>query len=108
MITDIMPAFTMQQKKVDVFTSAADMISMDGYVVNKVGTLQIALAAQYNRIPYFVTGQPNLSHPTIDSVTIEERNPNLVMDSLGTRTTLEGVKGIILLLILLRLNCVMV
>ena len=57
---------------------------MDGYVVNKVGTLQIALAAQYNGIPYFVTGQPNLSHPTIDSVTIEERNPNLVMDSLGT------------------------
>ncbi len=29
----------------------------------------------------------------MESVTIEERDPLLVMDALGTRTTLPGVKG---------------
>lgn len=92
-ITDNMPAYTMHQKKVDVFTSAADVISMDGYVVNKVGTFQIALAAQYWGIPYYATGTPNLGHPTIDTVVIEERDPNLVIESLGVKTVLDGVKG---------------
>lgn len=92
-ITDNMPAWVMKQKEVDVFTSAADVITMDGHVVNKVGTFQAALAAHYWGLPYFVTGTPNRSHPTVDTVTIEERDPELTMESLGTRTTAEGVKG---------------
>ena len=92
-ITDNMPGYVIHKKNVDVFTSAADVISMDGYVVNKVGTFQIALACQYWGVPYFVTGTPNRAHPTIDTVEIEERDPALAMDSLGVRTTMEGVKG---------------
>ncbi|MEG1620518.1 MAG: S-methyl-5-thioribose-1-phosphate isomerase [Oscillospiraceae bacterium] len=92
-ITDNMPAFVMKEKNVDVFTSAADVITMDGYVVNKIGTFQIALAANYWGIPYYVTGTPDISHPTIDTVKIEQRDPLLVMESLGTKTTMEGVKG---------------
>ncbi len=46
-ITDNMPATVMQNECVDVFTSAADAISLDGYVVNKVGTFQIAIVAKY-------------------------------------------------------------
>ncbi len=92
-ITDNMPGFIMKDKQVDVFTSAADVISMDGYVVNKVGTFQIALAAAYHNIPYFVTGTPSPAHETIDSVKIEYRDPNLVMDAMGTKVTKEGVKA---------------
>ncbi len=92
-ITDNMPAYVIGKKNVDVFTSAADVISMDGYVVNKVGTFQIALAAHHYGVPYFVTGTPNDDHPTIDTVTIEERDPHLAMDALGVKTTMEGVKG---------------
>jgi len=92
-ISDNMPGFTMREKHVDLFTSAADVITMDGHIVNKVGTFQIALAASYWGIPYFVTGSPNPSHPDMSSVAIEERDPLLVMDALGTRTTMEGVKG---------------
>ena len=92
-ITDNMPGYVMREKKVDVFTSAADVISMDGYVVNKVGTFQIALAASYWGIPYFATGIPNLHHSTIDTVEIELRDPALAMDALGTKTTMDGVKG---------------
>ena len=92
-ISDNMPAYTMHEKKVDLFTSAADVITLDGHVVNKVGTFQIALAASYWGIPYYTTGSPNPSHPDISSVVIEERDPLLVMDAMGTRTTMEGVKG---------------
>lgn len=92
-ITDNMPGFIMKEKKVDVFTSAADVITMDGHVVNKVGTFQIALAAAYHNIPYFVTGTPNPSHPTIDSVKIEYRDPAQVMEFMGTKITMKGVKA---------------
>lgn len=92
-ITDNMPGYTMKHKNVDLFTSAADVITMDGYIVNKIGTFQIALAAHYWGIPYYVTGTPNLSHPTIDTVKIEERDPEQALYALGKRTAMEGVKG---------------
>ncbi len=92
-ITDNMPGFAMKEKHVDLFTSAADVITLDGHIVNKVGTFQIALAASYWNVPYYVTGSPNPSHPDMSSVVIEERDPLLVMDAMGTRTTMEGVKG---------------
>lgn len=92
-ISDNMPAYTMKMKQVDVFTSAADVITMDGHVVNKVGTFQIALAAEYWGIPYFATGTPNAAHPDMKSVEIELRDPNLVTESMGHKHTLPGVKG---------------
>lgn len=92
-ITDNMPAFIMKDKKVDLFTSAADVITVDGHVVNKVGTFQIAIAANYLGIPYFATGTPNKSHPDMSSVEIEYRDPNLVMEFMGTKIVKEGVKA---------------
>jgi len=92
-ITDNMPAYVLKAKKVDVFTSAADVISMDGYIVNKIGTFQIALAANYWGIPYFVTGTPNPKHPTIDTVKIEERDGEEVLEAMSQRIAMKGVKG---------------
>lgn len=92
-ITDNMPAFVMQNERVDVFTSAADAICMDGHVVNKVGTFQIALVAKYMGIPYFVTGAPDREHETIDTVEIEFRDPEFALQAMGVRTACEGVKG---------------
>ncbi len=92
-ITDNMPAFTMQTKKIDLFTSAADSITMDGHVVNKVGTFQIAIVANHFGIPYFVTGIPDEAHKSIHDVKIEERNPAEVLECRGIKNTLDGVKG---------------
>lgn len=92
-ITDNMPAYVMATKKIDLFTSAADVISLDGHVVNKVGTYQIAIAAKYHGVPYFVTGIPDKAHDSISSVIIEERDPRLVLEARGIKNTLEGVKG---------------
>ncbi len=92
-ITDNMVAFVMQKEKIDVFTSAADAICLDGHVVNKIGTYQIAHLAKVHEIPYFVTGAPDAGHPTIDTVTIEMRDSNFVLQAMGVRTAMQGVKG---------------
>jgi methylthioribose-1-phosphate isomerase len=92
-ISDNMPGHVIKAKGVDLFTSAADVICMDGHIVNKIGTFQIALAANYWGIPYYVTGTPDRKHPTIDTVKIEERDGNLVLEAMGVRTAMQGVKG---------------
>jgi len=92
-ITDNMPAFAMEREQIDVFTSAADVITQDGHVVNKVGTFQIAIAAKYFGIPYFVTGAPDRGHPDAASVKIEMRDPDFTLQAMGVRTAMEGVKG---------------
>ena len=92
-ISDNMPAFVMQNEKVDVFTTAADAICCDGHVVNKVGTFQNAIVAKYMGIPYFVTGAPYQGHETVDSIHIEMRDPNFTLQAMGVRTAMEGVKG---------------
>lgn len=92
-ISDNMPAWTMHTRGVDVFTTAADVITVDGHVVNKVGTLQVALAARHFGVPYYCTGNPNAVHPTADDVRIELRDPEEVTHAQGKRTCKEGVKG---------------
>ncbi len=92
-ITDNMPAFVMQNEGVDVFTSAADAICMDGSVINKVGTFQIAIAAKHLGVPYYVTGAPDRMHASAKDVRIELRNPDFVLQAMGQKTARDGVKG---------------
>lgn len=92
-ITDNMPAYVLSQGNVEACIAAADVITMDGYVVNKIGTFQIALAAKHFAIPFYIIGNPNQTNPTIDTVHIEERNPEDVLHAMGIKTTMPGVKG---------------
>lgn len=94
-ITDNMPAFVMAKEHVDVFTCAADAIALDGYVFNKVGTSQIAICAKHFNVPVYVSGAPDIGHPTHDTVTIEMRDPRYSLEAMGVRTAIEGagVKG---------------
>ncbi|MBR2672393.1 MAG: s-methyl-5-thioribose-1-phosphate isomerase [Oscillospiraceae bacterium] len=92
-VTDNMPGYTIKAKNVDLFTAAADVLTLDGYVVNKIGTFQIALACKYWEIPFICTAAPNKNHPTIDTVKIELRNELEVLSHLGIKATLDGVKG---------------
>ena len=92
-ITDNMPAYVLQNEHVDVFTSAADAITMDGYVVNKVGTLGIAIAAKHFGVPYYVTGTPDRVHPCVKDIRIEMRDPDYVLQAMGVKTARDGVKG---------------
>ena len=92
-ITDNMPAYVMEREGIDVFTCAADAICLDGSVVNKIGTFQIAIAANYMGIPFYVSGIPDEGHPDRSSVHIESRNPDFVLQAMGVRTAAPGVHG---------------
>lgn len=92
-ITDNMPAFVMKKTKIDLFTSAADVICLDGHITNKIGTYQIAIVAKYHGVPYFVTGIPDRGHESIEGVEIEERDARYVLEARGVRNTMKGVKG---------------
>ncbi|MBQ7638418.1 MAG: s-methyl-5-thioribose-1-phosphate isomerase [Clostridia bacterium] len=92
-ITDNMPACVMKKENVSVFTSAADAICMDGSVINKIGTYQIAIAARYHGIPYYVTGAPDRMHVSARDVQIEQRDPEFSLQAMGVRTAASGVKG---------------
>jgi len=92
-VTDNMPGYLLSQRIPDAVICAADVVTLDGHVVNKIGTYQIALAAHENDIPFYVTSTPSADNPTIDSVTIEERDPEEVLHAMGARTVMEGVKG---------------
>ena len=92
-VTDNMIADILSKGKVDVFTSAADSITEDGSVVNKIGTYQIALLCDIYDIPYYVTGVPDLGKRTLEDVEIEMRNPEDVLQLNGIKHTQKGVKG---------------
>jgi methylthioribose-1-phosphate isomerase len=92
-ITDNMPGYLLSRRIPDAFICAADVITLDGHVVNKIGTYQIALAAHANQVPFYVLGTPSAENETIDSVRIEERDSQEVLHVMGQRTAMKGVKG---------------
>ena len=93
-ITDNMVAYAMENKGIDLFTSAADTIARDGYIANKIGTYQIAILAKYFKIPYYVTGIPDKDKKTKNDIIIEERDPSLVLNFRGIKVAKDGVKAI--------------
>lgn len=93
-ITDNMPGMILSQGKVDLFTSAADAICMDGTIINKVGTFQIALCANHFGVPYYVTGSPDRNKSNAQAVQIEYRDGSAVLEHQGIRVTAPGVKGL--------------
>lgn len=93
-ITDAMPAHLMARGRISLFLTGADRVTMDGHVINKVGTLAIALSAHHFAIPYFpFVGSPDPQAPSPDAVTIEERDSEEVLHCLGQRTATHKGKG---------------
>lgn len=93
-LTDNMVAWAMQQGMIDLFTSAADTITRDGHIANKIGTFQIALLADHFGIPYYVTGIPDRDKLTKNDIVIEMRDPAQVLEYRGIRNCLPGVKAL--------------
>ncbi len=78
--------------RVDALVTAADRISLDGHVFNKVGTLGAALAAQAFGVPFYVLiHAPDLRSPTVGDVVVERRDGAEVLAVQGVRTASELV-----------------
>ena len=94
LITDGMVATVLASGSVDVLLTAADRVTLDGHVVNKVGTLTAALAASHFGVPYYaMVDHPDPHAPTIGDVHIEERDGDEVLVFAGQRTAADGVVG---------------
>jgi len=93
-IGDNMPAYVMSQGKIQKYFTAADLITLDGHVVNKVGTFQYAIAASYHGIPYFVfMWGVDRNRPDRASIEIEERDPAEMKSCRGVPTTLQEIEA---------------
>ena len=99
LITDGMSAHLMSQGMVDKFICAADRLTLDGHITNKVGTLQHAIAANYFGLPFYVLGYdgPDPNTATAAAIVIEERDPARLFEARGkegtVRTAVPGING---------------
>jgi len=92
LITDNMPAAMMAAGKIQKYMTAADLITMDGHVVNKVGTFQNAIAVHAHNIPYFVFAWGcDRNKPDRASIEIEYRDPAEIRQVRGTPTTTDNI-----------------
>jgi len=95
LITDGMAAHLMSRGEVSTFVTGADRVTMDGAVVNKIGTLQIAVAAQAFGVPFVALVQaPDRQAATVDDVELENRDGDEVLHVLGRRTASQRVTGV--------------
>jgi methylthioribose-1-phosphate isomerase len=91
LVTDAMAAAVLSPFSalgpVDALVTAADRVSMDGHVFNKVGTLGAAVAAHAFGVPFYVLIQaPDPCSPTAADVVVERRDGAEVLSVQGVRT----------------------
>jgi methylthioribose-1-phosphate isomerase len=90
-----MAAHLMSRGDITRFVTAADRITMDGHVVNKIGTLQIAISAHAFDVPFVaLVHAPDAQAPTAGDVEMEDRDGDEVLHCLGRRTASHRVTGI--------------
>jgi len=95
LITDGMGAAVLSSGEVDALVTAADRVTMDGHVVNKVGTLGLAIAASTFDVPFLAMVQaPDRLAATAADVPIEYRPGADVLSTLGRRTASDRVRGL--------------
>jgi methylthioribose-1-phosphate isomerase len=95
LVTDNMAAHCMSKGMVSKVFTAADRIAMDGVVANKVGTLQLAICANFYKIPFYILayGGPDKRTPKGEGIPIEERDEREVLEFLGTPISGPDVRG---------------
>ncbi|WP_086824627.1 methylthioribose-1-phosphate isomerase [Allokutzneria sp. NRRL B-24872] len=90
LVTDGMGAALIGDGRVDALVTAADRVTMDGHVVNKVGTLGLAATAHAFEVPFHALVQaPDQEVPSSNSVPIEYRSGDDVLSY-----KVSGVRGL--------------
>jgi methylthioribose-1-phosphate isomerase len=95
LVTDNMPGYLFYRGMITKYVTAADSITLDGHISNKVGTFQYAVLAHEFGVPFIVLGYdgPDADRPDEASIPIEERDPEEVFYCRGVRTAVEGING---------------
>ncbi len=94
LICDSMAAVLMQRGKLSVVIVGADRIVANGDTANKVGTYQLAIAAKYHNIPFYVAAPMStvdFGLQTGEEIMIEERGSEEMFSVQGQRVAAEGI-----------------
>lgn len=92
LITDNMVGYVMYKNMVNKVVVGADRIARDA-VINKVGTLTVAVLAKEHKVPFYVAAPSSTFDfvHTSNEIVIEERKPEEVTHIGSKRITVEGV-----------------
>lgn len=97
LIVDSAVASVLTSGLVDVAVVGADRIAVNGDVVNKIGTLQVALAARHAGVPFVVAApESTIDEATPDGahVTVEYRDPAEVTSFAGLASAPAGADAL--------------
>lgn len=97
LITDGMSGYFMKKGMIDMVVVGADRIASNGDTANKIGTYNLAIAAKYHNIPFYVAAPLSTIDTSInsgDEIPIEERGHEEVTHINGKSICAEGVKVI--------------
>jgi methylthioribose-1-phosphate isomerase len=96
LITDGMVGYVMEKQLVNKVLVGADRILKTGHVINKIGTLSIAITAGYYHIPFYVAAPLSTFdlETRLSNTAIEERSSLEVTHFLGQRIAYRGVPAL--------------
>ena len=95
LICDNMAASLMEKDKIDMVFVGADRIAANGDTANKIGTYNLAVLANYHRVPFYVAAPVStfdLRLKTGKDIPIEERDGDEVRNVLGKLIAPRKVK----------------
>lgn len=95
LICDNMAAKVMEEGKIDKILIGADRIARNGDVANKIGSYNLAILAQFHKIPFYVVAPVSTFDLSLKSgadIPIEERNKDEIRQIGGKRIAPVNVK----------------
>jgi methylthioribose-1-phosphate isomerase len=94
-IADDAAASLMRTGDVDLCIVGADRIAVNGDVANKIGTYELAIAARYHGVPFYVAAPASTFDPrteTGDTIVVEERGADEIRRGFGHATAPDGAQ----------------
>ena len=94
LIVDGAAASVLRDGGIAAVVVGADRIAANGDVANKIGTYGLAVLAKAHGVPFYVAAPSStvdLSTPTGEAITVEERDPSEVSAPLGVQAAPDGV-----------------
>lgn len=97
LITDGMSGYFMNKGMIDMVVVGADRIASNGDTANKIGTYNLAIVADYHKVPFYIAAPLSTIDTSIKTgkeIPIEERDHEEVTCINGKRICAEGVNVI--------------
>lgn len=94
-ICDSMAAQVMREGRVDLVIVGADRVAANGDAANKIGTYQLAIAANYHHIPFYVaipSSTIDRAAPDGSAIPIEQRHESEITTINGLRISPQKIK----------------